>query len=79
MENNELLLRYGCTPHQTSARVFSRTGSLPKPGATERSTIHRAAWRICPKRFGHRSMQRIRHGHGNERDQIVPSLILRMQ
>ena len=29
MENNELILRYGCNPHQAPARIFSRTGSLP--------------------------------------------------
>ncbi len=38
MENCELLLRYGCNPHQTPARIFSEEGSLPirvlngKPG-----------------------------------------------
>ncbi|MBN1576779.1 MAG: phosphoribosylaminoimidazolecarboxamide formyltransferase [Chitinispirillaceae bacterium] len=38
MDNAELLLRYGCNPHQAPARVFFRTGNLPirvlngKPG-----------------------------------------------
>jgi phosphoribosylaminoimidazolecarboxamide formyltransferase/IMP cyclohydrolase len=38
MDNSELLLRYGCNPHQAPARIFSRDGSLPisvlngKPG-----------------------------------------------
>ena len=38
MENSELLLRYGCNPHQAPARIFSRSGKLPitvrngKPG-----------------------------------------------
>ncbi len=38
MENTELLLRYGCNPHQAPARVFSLAGNLPirvlngKPG-----------------------------------------------
>jgi len=29
MNNEELLLRYGCNPHQSPARIFSRTGNLP--------------------------------------------------
>jgi len=38
MSSNELLLRYGCNPHQAPARLFSREGTLPitvlsgKPG-----------------------------------------------
>lgn len=38
MDTTELLLRYGCNPHQAPARIFSRDGSLPirvlngKPG-----------------------------------------------
>ncbi|MBN1306390.1 MAG: phosphoribosylaminoimidazolecarboxamide formyltransferase [Chitinispirillaceae bacterium] len=38
MDGNEILLRYGCNPHQTTARIFSRDGKLPirvlggKPG-----------------------------------------------
>ncbi len=38
MDNKELLLRYGCNPHQAPARIFSRNGNLPvkvlngKPG-----------------------------------------------
>jgi phosphoribosylaminoimidazolecarboxamide formyltransferase/IMP cyclohydrolase len=38
MMTNELLLRYGCNPHQAPARIFSRDGKLPiavlngKPG-----------------------------------------------
>lgn len=38
MSSNELLLRYGCNPHQAPARIFSREGELPitilsgKPG-----------------------------------------------
>jgi len=38
MSTSELLLRYGCNPHQAPARIFSRDGSLPikvlngKPG-----------------------------------------------
>ncbi len=38
MNDTELVLRYGCNPHQAPARVFSRRGSLPievlngKPG-----------------------------------------------
>src|SRR5579859_7579351 len=27
--NNELILRYGCNPHQTPAKVYRRNGSLP--------------------------------------------------
>ncbi|MDA0745770.1 MAG: phosphoribosylaminoimidazolecarboxamide formyltransferase [bacterium] len=29
MPENELTLRYGCNPHQTPARIYSKTGSLP--------------------------------------------------
>lgn len=29
MNNAELLLRYGCNPHQSPARIFSRAGDLP--------------------------------------------------
>ncbi len=29
MSENELLLRYGCNPHQTPARVYMKTGALP--------------------------------------------------
>lgn len=38
MRTNEILLKYGCNPHQSSARVFSKDGGLPiavvngKPG-----------------------------------------------
>lgn len=38
MSSSELLLRYGCNPHQAPARIFTRDGSLPikvlngKPG-----------------------------------------------
>lgn len=38
METSELLLRYGCNPHQAPAKIFSRNGNLPitvlngKPG-----------------------------------------------
>ncbi len=38
MDTSELLLRYGCNPHQAPARIFARNGSLPitvlngKPG-----------------------------------------------
>ncbi|MBN2035867.1 MAG: phosphoribosylaminoimidazolecarboxamide formyltransferase [Chitinispirillaceae bacterium] len=29
LSNNEITLRYGCNPHQTPARVFSKGGTLP--------------------------------------------------
>ncbi len=29
MKNNELRLKYGCNPHQSSARVFSKSGEMP--------------------------------------------------
>lgn len=29
MNNSELLLRYGCNPHQTPARIYQQNGSLP--------------------------------------------------
>ena len=29
MKNNEIKLKYGCNPHQSKARVFSKSGDLP--------------------------------------------------
>ena len=29
MKNNEIVLKYGCNPHQSKARVFTKTGDLP--------------------------------------------------
>src|SRR5271165_4628351 len=29
MTNNELILRYGCNPHQIPAKVYTKNGSLP--------------------------------------------------
>jgi AICAR transformylase/IMP cyclohydrolase PurH len=29
METNEIKLKYGCNPHQSKAKVFSKSGDLP--------------------------------------------------